>query len=208
MPGRDPRAAWEIESTDAATGERRTFCSVNAACQEQKFVFASPNMAGKFIGAFYRVPLVYLLDFAFNDKRYVKVGWTDDLRERMDAHFNELPGCQLYSAVCVANPFLVERRWKEDFRAYNEVVTVNDGNKPELFTGLTLEDAELHLIQLVNDAKSKDEVDVEMEKLRMQHELNIKQQEVELKQQEVEMRRLDLQILQARVAAGLACPQS
>jgi len=168
---------------------------VYAHPRSSKYVMHSPRMKGKYIGMFYSHPVVYLLQFKHNGKDYIKIGWSDEFRGRMDTHFNELPGCKLYSVFPINNAYRVEHAWKDDFRAYCSPIIVNGKNKTELYIGLDIEEAEDRLNELCEEQRTvyKKDHEFEVMQYRMKHELS-------LKELELEGQRIQLQILQTQLA--------
>ncbi len=155
---------------------------VYAHPRSSKYVIRSPTMAGKFLSDFYYKPVVYLLTFEYNEKQYIKVGWSDDIKDRMDRHFRDLPGCNVYSIVTIDNAYRLEKAWKESFTAHNEDIEVNGKIKTELFIGITPETAESRLYDLWNEMQSSNKQNYELEitKLKYAHELALKDKEIEL----------------------------
>jgi len=176
---------------------------VYAHPRSNKYVIRSPSMAGKFLSDFYKKPVVYLLTFDYNDKQYIKVGRSDDIKDRMDRHFRELPGCSVYSIVTTDNANRLEKAWKESFTAHNEEIEVNGKIKTELFIGITPETAESRLYDLCNEMAlyNKQNNEVEMVKLKYAHELALKTHELALKDKEIELVKLQLQLCQAQAQA-------
>lgn len=177
-----------------------------------KYLLRSPMMKGKYITDFYRKPVVYLLEFHHNSKNFIKVGWSTDFKERITAHFTELPGCTIYCVHVIDNPMLIEYDWKEAFRAFNDKVDVNGSIKTELFTGITIEEGEQLLVRMCEEQRLKqmegrkhdyDLKSLELESRRMEFEL--KRMEFELKRMEHErvMKQLELQILEKQEQAAI-----
>lgn len=165
---------------------------VYAHPRSSKYVLRSPAMAGKFLSDFYYKPVVYLLTFDYNDKQYIKVGWSDDIKDRMDRHFRELPGCNIYSIVSMDNAYRLEKAWKESFTAHNEEIEVNGKLKTELFIGITPETAEQRLQDLWNDMHihNKEDKEIELTKMKYAHELALKDKEIELLKLQLQLQQL------------------
>lgn len=175
---------------------------VYAHPRSSKYVLLSPNMKGKYIGSLYNRSVVYLLVFMHENQTYIKIGWSDEFRGRMDSHFIELPGCRIYSVFPIDNAYRVEQAWKNDFRAYCSPITINGKKKTELYLGITLEEAEGRLIELCQEQKcvhTKDH-EYEMMELRMKHELALRDKDLAMKDKDLESQRLSLQILQAQLS--------
>lgn len=172
---------------------------VYAHPRSSKFLLHSPAMKNEYISTFYKRPVVYLLQFDWEGKQYIKVGWTDDFKERMVAHWKELPGCTIWCIYAISDPQLVESTWKEDFKAYCAPVKVNGKVHTELHIGVSIEEAEKRMVDLCYDQRTKSitEREVVMQERRMVHDLAIKEKEIELQ-------RLQLQILQAQLALKTA----
>lgn len=168
---------------------------VYAHPRSSKYILHSPNMYGKYIGYFYSRCVVYILRFAHEGKSYIKIGWSDEFRGRMDSHFIELPGCTIYCVIAVDNAYRVEQAWKDDFRAYNATVVVDGKKKTELYYGVSKTEAEARLQELCQEQRRKaaDNHDIDIMDRKMAHELALKDKELELQ-------RIQLQIIQAQLA--------
>lgn len=173
---------------------------VYAHPRSSKYIMHSPSMAGKYIGYFYNRCVVYLLRFTYEGKSYVKIGWSDEFRGRMDSHFIELPGCTIYCVIAVDNAYRVEQSWKDDFRAYNATIVVDGKKKTELYTGVSETEAEARLQELCQEQRRKasDSHEIDMMERKMAHELAMKDKELALKAQEVELQRILLKTLEAQ----------
>jgi hypothetical protein len=176
--------------------------AVYANPKSSKYVLRSPLMKGRYIIEFYDKPVVYLLEFVWNDKKYIKVGWSMDFKDRITTHFKELPGCTIYTINIIDNPVIVEKKWKEALAAYNEELDVNGSTKTEFFTGVSIEEGEELLVRLSDEQRlrqaqtqqmdnRKDEICLERE--RMEHERA-------KMAHELEMKRLELQLLQGQIS--------
>jgi hypothetical protein len=168
---------------------------VYAHPRSAKYIMHSPTMREKYIGSFYNRLVVYILSFHFQNRDYVKIGWSDEFRKRMDEHFKELPGCKIWCVYTIENARRVEQAWKNDFRAYCAPVDVQGKTKNELHCGVTLEEAEARLVELCQEqrAAAGDNREFEVMERKMMHELA-------MKDKELEMQRLQLQIIQAQLA--------
>lgn len=170
---------------------------VYANPKSAKYVLYSPTVSNRQIGYFYDKSVVYIIVFEYNCKTYIKVGWSDNLRERLSDHFKELPPFKIYTVEIIDNAYRVEQMWKDNFGAYNEHLTINGKNQTELFTGVILQQAETSLQELCHEERLKSQngrayemkkLEIEEKKLDMAHEL--------------EMKRLELQIIQAKQAVA------
>lgn len=168
---------------------------VYANPKSRKYIMKSSRMAGKHIHQFYNKPVVYLLGFESEGKNYVKVGWSDDIRSRMEAHFKDYPNFELYSIVSMDNAYRLEKAFKERFAAYNEEVAIGGKIKTELFTGLAIEDADEGLVELYHELRLQNASDKQIELERMKLEAQLRMAEM---QHAIEMKRLELEIEKAR----------
>lgn len=158
--------------------------TVNANPDNNRFVLHSPSMRGKYISQFGNKRVVYLLQWQYKDESYIKVGWTDNFASRMKDHSSVMPGFTIWCVVETRDNRQVELAWKRDFSAFNKQLEIHNKVRTELFTGITIEEAEQHLHDLVDEHKSRDAA--YLDRQRMDHEL--------------EMKRLELQILQTQLA--------
>ena len=202
----DENAARQEQLTEAHP--MRAFTeAANAIPVNSKFKLHSPSMQGKFISQFYGKLVAYLLEWVHEGVAYIKVGWSDNFADRIKDHISAMPGCTIWCIVPTNQARRVELAWKQDFNIYNQKLEYNSKTLTELFTGLTLEEAENRLSNLCEEQNIHDSVSLEVK--RMEHESEMKKQETEIKKQEVElkrmehdieMKRLELQILQAQLA--------
>lgn len=158
-------------------------------------------MKGKYISDFFKKPVIYLLDFAYGGKKYIKIGWTYDFQEQICTHFKELPGCVIYSIVNIDNPMVVEGYLKDLFDVFECKIDINGHVESELFTGLSIEEAEYHLMQLCDKYRLRQQDNKEYEKrlFQLEHERMKHKHELTKIAHEVEMKRIEMQILQLQL---------
>lgn len=172
--------------------------AVYANPKSRKYVMKSPRMQGKLIHEFYNKMVVYLLEFKCNDKTYVKIGWSDDLRQRMDNHFTEYVNFELHTVIQVDKAPRLEKTFNDRYALYNEQVTINGKTKTELFSGISIEQAEEFLVELFHEIRLDvaDDRQVELEKMKMEHERWKMEHELKNKQIEIEfeMKKLDMEM--------------
>lgn len=187
--------------------------AIYANPKSSKYVLRSPLMKGRYIIEFYDKPVVYLLEFTWNTKKYIKVGWSMDFKERIGTHFKELSGCTIYAISIIDNPVIVEKKWKEALGAYNEELDVNGSTKTELFTGVSVEEGERLLVRLCDEQRLRQAQDkqldnrmdeISLERERMEHERAKMEHERAMllakMAHELEMKRLELQLLQGNIS--------
>lgn len=165
--------------------------AVYANPAHNRYIMHSPAMQGKFISQFYNRQVVYLLQWEHEGKPCIKVGWSDNFAQRIKEHANTLVGCKIWCVIPCQEARRVEQSWKHDFSAFNHQVYVQDKLRTEIFAGLDITEAELHLQNLCEEYTRRDTL--HMERMRMDHELALKQHELELK-------RIELQILQTQLS--------
>jgi len=107
--------------------------------------FLSPMMAGKHVGDYNKVALVYLLRFEHKGAVYTKLGYTRDIMGRMKKHVKELPGCQLYSVFPYEKAEAMEKEFKERYAINRVHVNVEGQVKTELFVDLDISEFEAGL---------------------------------------------------------------
>lgn len=170
--------------------------------KSSQYIMHSPVMKGKHVAEFYYKPVVYLLNFSYNNKDYIKVGWSTDFKQRIHDHNNELPGCTIYSIIAVSDPMIIEKKWKASFSAYNHTVNINGCNKTELFTGISNEEGEQYILTLCEEYNLQNMQNRELEKYRLEVERDRERYEFEKIRMvhELEMKKMELQILQLRAA--------
>jgi hypothetical protein len=162
--------------------------------RSSKYVIHSPNMQGKYIGSFYNKAVVYILQVPYEGKSYIKIGWSDEFRGRMDSHFIELPGCNIWSIHAIDNAYRVEQAWKDDFRAHCAPIVINGKQKTELYLGISTEEAEARLSELCHVQRMNTDRHHEYEMMKLKHE-----QERERMAHELKMKQLELDILHAQL---------
>lgn len=169
--------------------------------RSSKYVLHSPTMSGKRISTFYNKSVVYLLRFTFENKEYLKIGWSDEFRKRMDKHYIELPGCTIWCIYPIERACRAEKAWKHDFEAYCSPITVKGKNQTELYYGLNIQEAEERLVELWEDQKSTctNDHEFDMMELRMKHELALKDKEIEFQRLQLQILRAQLELRQAGV---------
>lgn len=162
--------------------------SAYANPKHNQFILHSPNMKGKYINYYYNKSVVYIMTWKRSGKDYIKIGWSDDFKQRVSDLQTDMPGSCVYSVYVVNSPTRIERELKNAFAAFNELLTINNRVKTELFTGISPDEVEAYLLQMTDEEQSKDQYarEIELKKLTMAHE--------------IELKRLELQILQAQLA--------
>lgn len=189
---------------------------VYANPRSSKFLIRSPRLQGKYISNFYNAYVVYLLEFEYNEKNYIKIGWSYDFKKRITTHFKELPGCKVYSIVTVRDAATIEAKLKDDFRAYNEHLVISGKTKTELFIGIPIEEVEERLFELCDTYCNDSIIDKELDtmKAKMAHELALKEKEIALKEKEIELEKtkteldirkleLELEVLKLKTQATI-----
>lgn len=178
--------------------------AIYANPKSSKYVLRSPLMKGRYIIEFYDKPVVYLLEFIWNSRKYIKVGWSMDFKDRITTHFKELPGCTIYAISIIDNPVTVEKKWKEALAAYNEELDVNGSNKTELFTGVSIEEAEQLLIRLCDDQRLRQAQEKQLDNIKDGICLERERMEHERAKMahELEMKRLELQLMQGNISTS------
>lgn len=186
--------------------------AVYANPKSAKYIICSPLMKGRYINEFYNKPVVYLLEFSWNNRKYIKIGCSMDFKDRVTTHFKELPGFTIYTISVIDNPVVVEKKWKDAFAAYNEEVDVNGSIKTEFFIGVSVEEGEQLLNklcdeQLLRKAQEKQLGDIYLERERREHERakmeheNAKMEHDKFKMaHELEMKRLEMQLMQGNIS--------
>lgn len=145
---------------------------------------------------FYDQPVVYMLEFPFQGKVFAKVGWTDDLRVQLETDAINYPGCSIYSAYEIDNPFLVEKEFLDYCGAFSHELTRNSKIIGTIYTGLPIEEFDDKLAELCCEMKTKfrknseieilrlhlekEKLKLELERLRCEHEIALKKMDLEL----------------------------
>jgi hypothetical protein len=182
--------------------------------KSNKFIIKGKRMKDRSIWEFYNSNVIYLLEFIHNGKVYAKIGWSNDIKDRMESHIGTYVGCSLYSIYMVDNASKVEKEFKERCAIYNEKVVLGGKTRTELFTGLTIEEFDDILAQVYHDMQrqTRNETEIELARINLELErvkqateiarLNQEQDIERMKQeteiarlnQELEMKRLDFEI--------------
>lgn len=170
--------------------------AVRANPKSCKYMFKSPRMQGKSVYEFHNKCVVYLLVYTIDGKIYIKVGYSDDIRKRLDAHYQELQCFELYSVIAMDNAFRLEKAFKEKFALYNEELMISGKTKTEFFTGMTAEEAEDQLFELYHEMRLQNATDKQLEFEKMKLEMELKLRLAEMAHQ-LEMKKLELAIVQA-----------
>ena len=165
--------------------------------KSRKYIMKGATMRDANIQDFYNKCVAYLLRYTIDGQVYIKVGWSDDIKKRIDSHYSDCPNFDILAIIEMDNAFRLEKAFKERYAMHNVEVTIKGKLKIEFFTGITAEEAEEGLNELYQDLRWQfsQNKEVELEKLRMEHEVET----LRMKQQhELEMKKLELAMLQAK----------
>lgn len=183
--------------------------------KSNKFLIKGERMRDRSIWEFYNANVIYLLEFIHNGKVYAKIGWSDDIKDRMKAHVGTYVGCNLYSIYMVGNASILEKEFKERCAIYNEQIVLGDKTRTELFTGLTMEEFDDILAQIYREMRyiSSNQKEVELARINLELE-RVKQsteiarlnqeQDIERMKQETEMARLSQELEMKRLDFEIA----
>jgi hypothetical protein len=164
--------------------------------KSRKYIMKGTRMEGRHIQDYYKKCVAYLLQYTIDSNTYIKVGWTDDLKHRIDTHFSECPLFEVITIIEMDNAFRLEKAFKEKYAVYNQEVSIKGKVKIEFFVGVSAEEAEEGLAELYQELRWQNAQNKELELERMRMETQFEMTKLQL-QHELEMKKLELAIAQA-----------